>query len=189
MEKLENIEFHTGGDVPLNSPGVGFQFLMARSARHAAVRTRSKKAWPREGYRNRDKTKDNIHFISYDSGNEVYLLETAVRIGKGYQRQESSLTVAELKVRLGSDAAGSMEQIVESLAEDLAYSDEGFAARPVLELERSNRRLAPDDPLSKGRGAEGLSEENRAMIRALLTRDPVEKDDLPKGVLTTLTLD
>lgn len=189
MEKLEKIEFHTGGDVPLDSPGVGFQFLMARSARHAAVRTRSKKGWPREGYRDRDKTKDNIHFISYDSGNQVYLLETAVRIGKGYQRQESSLTVAELKTRLGDEVAGSMEQIVEILAEELAYNGEGFAPRPTLELERSNRRLDHNDPLSKGRGAVGLSEEKRAMMRALLAQDPVEKNDLPKGVLTNLTLD
>lgn len=189
MEKLDKVEFHTGGEVTLDSPGVGFQFITAKSVRHAVVRTRSKKGWPRECYRDKDKSKDNVHFISYDSGNQVYLLETAVRIGKGYQRQEASLTVAELKVRLGDGAAGSMERIVEILSEDLAYSDEGFAPRPALELERSNRRLDPDDPLSKGRGAAGLSEENRAKIRALLTQDPVEKNDLPDGILTNLTLD
>jgi len=185
MEKLENVEFHDGGVKVPESSGDGFQFVVAKSIRSISVRTRSKEDWPRECYRDRDKSKDNIHFISYEASSDSYLLETAVRIGRGYQRQEAKMTVDDIKARNDGSNPDSTSHIVEIMSGDLAYSKEGFAPHPELPaLERSNAPLEPDDPLSKGRGARGLSEEKRALLRTMLAQDPVEKNDLPEGVLT-----
>jgi len=167
MDKLKIVEFHDSRGI--DGPVEGSSFLVADGMFKRSVRTKSLRGWPRESYseaskRRIDKNgkeipgKDIIHFISYDSDNKSYLLESAVRIGKGDQRQESSMTVEEIKSEL-PDGPESMVKIVEILASRLAYTNEGFPEKPVYNLEPVNQPIEPSDVLSPCRRAACLNTE------------------------------
>jgi hypothetical protein len=184
MDKVKKIEFKYSRDPIPGKRGSGFQFLVADGGLLRSLRTKAEESWPMEAFIDTEDDKENLHFISYDESTESYLLESSIRIGKGYQRQDSKMTVEEIKAASGGESPESMEKIVELLAASLAYNSEGFFPRPTFELERSNPPLEPDDPLYGVRGAAGLSLEKRKVIRALISQDPVEKEGLPKGMLT-----
>jgi len=196
FEKIQDFDYRKTSDI--NGKKIkGFAFIIANKFPQRSVRTRSKKGWPKEVYLETLKKhtddegrevpgKDNLHFISYNSRRKEYLLETAVRIGKGFERQEAKMTVDELKAEM-ADGPDSMIDVIRVLSGKLEYNDKGWAKHPVVELEETRAPLAPDDPLKAGRGAELLSEAQRAVLRQMLKQDPVEREDLPEGVLTTLT--
>lgn len=192
MKKLQSAEFHDSQGP--NGPVEGCSFLLVKSMPNQSVRTKSSKGWPREVYhevvaRTQDKEgkeiegKNILHFISYDSDNKSYLLESAVQIGMGYQRQEAKMTVDEIRKSL-ADSPDSMAKIVEVLSANLAHTDEGFPKKPVFDKPKpSNRQIEKDDVLAPCRQAVCLSEEHREIVRNFIASDPIEKKDLPDGVL------
>jgi hypothetical protein len=193
MNKLQNVEFHDSHGP--EGPVEGFSFLIVIGLPNKSVRTKSERSWPREAYhetvkRSLDKKgreipgKDILHFISYDADSKSYLLESAVRIGKGHQRQEAKMTVDEIKAEM-PDGPESMPKIVEILATRLAYTSEGFPERPVYDKPKpGNRLIDPKDVLASCPRAACLSDEHREAVRRLVAADPIEKKDLPDGVLT-----
>lgn len=193
MNKLENVKFHDS--LGIDGPVEGSSFLVADGMLNRSVRTKSTRDWTREAYsesvaRGVDEKgreiegKEIIHFISYDPDGQLYLLESAVRIGKGYQRQEAKITVEDLTPLIPNEG-GSTEDIVRELAAQLTYVGEGFAEKPAYEhREYRSSPIAPDDVLATGRGALYLSDEHREIVRQFITADPIEKKDLPDGVLT-----
>lgn len=182
MKKMQKVEFHDSR-AP-DGATEGFSFLVADGEFTRSVRTLSKKGWPREAYHETSEDTDTVHFISYDSNDKSYFLESAVRIGKGQRREEARMTVDEIRAKLSGEAPDSMESIVTVLAEELDYSGEGFVERPTFELKPGNRPIDPDDVLASGHGAVCLCDEHREIVRQFIASDPVEKKDLPEGVLT-----
>ncbi len=182
MEKLTSIEFVDCRDTHPGIEGIDYCYMFISGHQNRAVRTKTPEGWPREAFYDADK--DVIHIISYDSTNTAYLLESSVRLGRTMERHESKMTVAEIKVEIGNESANSMQEIVEMLSKKLAYTAEGFAPRPVVKFEHMNPTFEHDDVLATGRGARGMSEKKRAKIRTLLAQDPVDKDELPDGMLT-----
>jgi hypothetical protein len=175
--KIEFVEDPRGG----GDPG-DHSFLLPEKKRRCAFRTRSRQEWPREAFI--DKEADNLHIISFDADRGKYLLESAIRLGMSYERQETEWAVEEVKDQLGGEVE-STQQVVELMADDLTYVVDAFPPdEPVAPPARSNPPLDKDDILFGIRGARGLNEEKRAIIRTLLAQDPVEKNDLPEGVLT-----
>jgi hypothetical protein len=191
MKKLSKIDFDHSKEILKGHEGsiegldkFDYRFMVVDKLTSLTIRTRSEKGWMRDAFL--DQEKRTLHILSYDPRGKVYLLESAVPVGSGYERREASMSVEEIKA--ASDGGpGSIEDIVGLLSESLEYSSEGFEYRPTPKLERIGSPLDPDDPLSKGRGAQFLNEAQRDALRNLMAQDPVERDDLPKGMMTTLS--
>jgi len=192
FKKIHEVEFCKCPDIG-GKPVEGLAALTSPKFPGRMLRTRSEESWNRECYletlpRHFDEEgrevpgRSNLHFISYNASNLSYILETSVRIGKGYERQESVMTVDELKSAIPEGPA-SMVDVVRAMSDQLEYSSENWAPYPEFKAERETSPLDPDDPLRSGRGAEYLPESKRDVLRKMLAADPVDKKDLPEGVL------
>jgi len=185
MNKASKIDFYDCQEQFPDIPGFDYCAIVVDGIQQRAIRTKSKKGWPRESFI--DPKTGEIHIISYDSGAKEYILESGIRVGKGFERQEARMTVKKIKEAMGKERADSMLEVVEALIANLTYNSEGFADKPVVELERQNPAIDPKDPIAKARGAHALPPEKRDVLRKLMAQDPVEKKDLPPGMMEDLT--
>lgn len=186
MEKLEKIEFHTASEPAPGLQGSGYKFVLAREAPRFSIRTKSEKEWPREAYLDKGEDKENLHFIAYDPESDSYLLETAVRMGKGYERREARMTVEDIKARNGGSNPDSTQHVVEIMSEDLTCTTDWVYPPAGPPLERSNPPIERGDILENVRGARGLKPKQRDIIREMLKRGAVKQDQLPEGVVTVI---
>ena len=162
-------------------------FLAPEGKRRCLLRTRSRQEWPREAFI--DKEADNLHIISFDADGGKYLLESAVRLGMGYERQEAEWTVEEVEGQLGEEVE-STQQVVELMADDLTYVVDAFPPdEPVDPPVRSNPRIDKDDMLFSIRGARGLNETRREKIREMIRKGPVTQQALPAGSVKVIMPD
>ena len=155
-------------------------FLAPEGKSRCLIRTRSRQEWPREAFI--DKEADDLHIISFDADGGKYLLESAVRLGMGYERQEAEWTVGEVEGQLGEEVE-STQQVVELMVDDLKYVTDAFPPDPPRGKSppRSNPRIEKGDILFGIRGANGINESQRKKIREMIRRGPVTQDALPAG--------
>ena len=165
-------------------------FLAPEGKRRCLLRTRSRQEWPREAFI--DKEADDLHIISFDADGGKYLLESAVRLGMGYERQEAEWTVEEVEGQLGEEVE-STQQVVELMADDLAYAEDAFPTNEMFESAgrpaRRNPPIDKDDILFGVRGARGLDLAQRKKIREMIRKGPITQDVLPAGSVKVIMHD